>query len=132
MKNMLERIINNNNQENILFVGSAAVLHDECLNKFIAILKDGKVVLFHEYTEEHYSQHDYGYEDSEQKLEGFLSKLCSSYHINLSVYIGEELAYYASNKTKKEIWDSVLETAKLPGFMPDEHKLVFRYDDTCF
>lgn len=122
MKNMLEKIINNNNDpENILFVGSAAVLHDECLNKFIAVLKDGKVVLFHEYTE-----------DSEQKLEAFLFRLESSYHINLSVYVGEGLSYYASNKTKKEIWDSVLETARLPGFMPDEHKLVFRYDDTCF
>ena len=132
MKNMLERIINNNNQENILFVGSAAVLHDEELNKFVAVLKDGKIKLFHEYTEDHYIQYDDLYEDSEQKLEGFLFKLESSYHINLSVYVGEELAYYASNKTKTEIWDSVLETAKLPGFMPDEHKLVFRYDDTCF
>ena len=132
MKNMLEKIINNNAHENILFVGSAAVLHDECLNKFVAVLEDGKIKLFHEYTENDYAQYTELYEDSEQKLEGFLSKLESSYHINLSVYVGEGLAYYASNKTKKEIWDSVLETAKLPGFMPDEHKLVFRYDDTCF
>lgn len=132
MKNMIERIINNNNPENILFVGSAAVLHDECMNKFIAIIKDGKIKLFHEYTEDHYIQYDDLYEDSEQKTEAFLFRLESSYHINLSVYVGEELAYYASNKTKKEIWDSVLETAKLPDFMPDEHKLVFRYDDTCF
>lgn len=132
MKNMIERIINNNNPENILFVGSAAVLHDECLNKFIAIIKDGKVKLFHEYTEDHYMQYDDLYEESEQKTEAFLFRLESSYHINLSVYVGEGLAYYASNKTKKEIWNSVLETAQLPGFMPDERKLVFRYDDTCF
>lgn len=131
MKNMLEKIINNNDPDNILFVGSAAVLHDE-LNKFIAIIKDGKVKLFHEYTEDHYMQYDDLYEDSEQKLEGFLFRLESSYHINLSVYVGEGLSYYASNKTKQEIWDSVLETAKLPDFMPDEWKLVFRYDDTCF
>lgn len=132
MKNMLETIINNNKEENILFVGSAAVLHDECLNKFVAVLKDGKVVLFHEYTEDHHMQYDDLYEDSEQKLEGFLFRLESSYHINLYVYVGEGLSYYASNKTKKEIWDSVLETDRLPDFMPDEWKLVFRYDDTCF